>query len=247
MNERGIAEPNDEAVQADAAVAALWSPPPAPTRGPKPAFTRADIAVTAVRVADTDGLDAVSMARMGQELGLTKMALYRYVANKAELFALMIEEAVGAPPDLAHIPSWRSRVTAFCDELAVHWRRHPWLPWATLGNRLMGPREVGWIESAAATLADTPLTGPERLDTVSLVFGHMRNTQSATTAGTQVRPDDSGLGPTVRTLMAQQPTRFPHLLDALQDPAPRTEDNARTFGLNLILDGIEALIVSRTA
>ncbi|MDI2125221.1 TetR/AcrR family transcriptional regulator [Yinghuangia seranimata] len=242
--------PGSPTPEADAAVEALWTAPAARTRGPKPAFTRQDIARTAVRIADADGLDAVSMARMGQELNVTKMALYRYVANKAELFAIMIEEAAGEPPNLAHLPTWRARVEAFTAELAVHWNRHPWLPLATIGNRLMGPREVGWIESLLSTLDDTGLTTAERLDTVFLVFGHMRNTQSMTTAGTQPWTDDKGISSPLRTLMEDRREHFPALLAALDDVTAAEAtgppaDNGRAFGLSLILDGVEALITSR--
>jgi hypothetical protein len=49
----------------------------------------------------------------------------------------------------------------------------------------MGPREAGWIESAVGALAGTGMASDERLAAVFLLFGHVRNTQSMATAGTQ--------------------------------------------------------------
>lgn len=47
--------------------------------GPKPAYTRADIAAAAVRTADEGGLDAVSMRHVAAVLGCGTMSLYNYV------------------------------------------------------------------------------------------------------------------------------------------------------------------------
>lgn len=142
----------------------LWGLRQPPRRGPKPTLSAERIARVAMEIADTDGLAAVSMQRVASELEFTKMALYRYVSGKSELLAVMIELAVADPPDLAGVPGgWRGRIEEFARQLSVVWQRHPWLPWATLGDRVMGPRELGWIESAVSCLTDTGLTGTEQL------------------------------------------------------------------------------------
>ncbi len=57
----------------------IWARPERSGRGPRPAYSRADIAAAAVRVADAEGLDAVSMRRVAAELGCGTMSLYNYV------------------------------------------------------------------------------------------------------------------------------------------------------------------------
>lgn len=92
-------------------VALLWGARPQPTRGPKPALSLERIAQAAVQVADADGLAAVSMQRVATELGVTKMALYRYVPGKAELIALMVDTAAGQPPLLDRgAGGWRAQL-----------------------------------------------------------------------------------------------------------------------------------------
>jgi len=89
-------------------------------------------------------------------------------------FSMMIDTAVGEPPDLGGVPdNWRARLEEFVRQLAEVWRQHPWIPAVTVGSRVMGPREAGWIESAVAALAETGLTGDERLAAVFLLFGHV--------------------------------------------------------------------------
>jgi hypothetical protein len=106
----------------------------------------------------------------------------------------------------------------------------------------MGPREAGWIESAVAALAGTGLTGDERLAAVFLLFGHVRNTQSMATAGTQPWSGGSELAEQIRS----HAELFPELSQALSSPAPALADNARRFGLDRILDGLAALIAERS-
>jgi AcrR family transcriptional regulator len=59
----------------------LWRTPGEPTRGPRRGLTLDEIAWAAVEVADRDGLAGLSMQRVAAEVGLTKMALYRYVTG----------------------------------------------------------------------------------------------------------------------------------------------------------------------
>jgi AcrR family transcriptional regulator len=233
----------------------LWVGRQAPGRGPKRALDLAQIAGAALRIADAEGLAAVSMQRVAHELDFTKMALYRYVTGKAELTALMIEAAVGDPPDLGAVPGgWRPRITEFAERLAATWHRHPWLPWATLGDRVMGPREVGWIERAVEALDGAPLDGAEKMDAVFVICGHIRNTQSTATAGTQPWSVDEHLEPALRRLVPDYADRYPALAAAVTGGGDIGEagevgdvgDNGRAFGLACILDGLAALIDTRS-
>ena len=130
--------------------AALWADRSPGKSGPKPALSLERIADAAVAIADSEGIAAVSMQRIAAEFQYTKMALYRYVAGKDDLLALMIDRAVGDPPDLAHITGgWRERLEEWVRLLVERWEEHPWLPRATMGDRVMGPNEVGCIDQRA--------------------------------------------------------------------------------------------------
>src|SRR5579864_9075517 len=82
-------------------IAAAWGVRERPHKGPKPALSLPRIVDAAVRVADADGLDAVSMGRVAAELGTAPMSLYRHVSAKEELLGLMVDaawdEAPGTP------------------------------------------------------------------------------------------------------------------------------------------------------
>lgn len=240
---------NDDQGSRDSTTELLWGTREPTNRGPKPALSLERIAAVGLRIADTEGLAAVSMQRVAGELNFTKMSLYRYVAGKSELLAIMIEAAVGEPPDLSRMRrSWRGKVEEFLRQLAGHWQHHTWLPWATVGDRVMGPNEMGWIECAVSAFEGTGLTGGEILDAVFLLFGHIRNTQSMTTAGTQPWTPDKQLSPAITNVVPQYDERFPALTAAVRAAGRNAlHDNGREFGVRRILDGLELLISERAA
>ncbi|WP_214324908.1 TetR/AcrR family transcriptional regulator [Nonomuraea sediminis] len=207
----------------------------------RPSLSLDLIARAAIEIADNDGIAAVSMQRVAGDLGFTKMSLYRYVTSKAELTAVMIDTAVGEPPDLKQVTGWRPRMEEFTRLLAETWSRHPWLPMVTTGNRPMGPNEIGWIDSAVSTLSGTNLTGGERLAAAFLLFAHVRNTQSAAVAGTGPWTTDTTMG----GLIARHGARFPDLSQAMAETGDVLDDNGRRFGLDRIFDGIATLIAQR--
>lgn len=224
---------------ADRLIELLWEGRKPAQRGPRPALTVDRIAETAVRIADADGIDAVAMHRVADELGFTKMALYRYVAGKDELVATMIERAVGTPPDLADVRGWRPRAEEFVAQLSAAWHQHPWLPWITRGDRVMGPNELGWVESALSIFEGTNLNPQERMDAVFTIFGHIRNTQSPSTAGTQPWTTNGQVGVTISDLVQRHSDRFPVLSQFVATGATSSTDLGREFGLQRLLDGLE--------
>lgn len=87
-----------------ASLEAAWGLRDRPAKGPKPGLSLERIVAAAVGVAASDGLAAVSMGRVAQELGASTMSLYRYVSAKDELYVLMQEAAVGPRNPC---PPWR--------------------------------------------------------------------------------------------------------------------------------------------
>ena len=228
----------------DASVALLWQPREPGRRGPKPTLTVHGVVEAAVAIADAEGLEAATLQRLAVELDVTKMALYRYVASKSDLVSLMVEQAVESPPVLDLDLGWRARAESFADLVEEVWARHPWLPWATVGERVMGPREMGWVQAGLTVFDGTSLEAQERLDAVGLLFGHLRASHSVARAGTLPWLQDGRRRPDVRAAHETRPEEFAVLLEAMEAAAERT-DQARTFGVRVILDGLAALMERR--
>ncbi|MER5777636.1 TetR/AcrR family transcriptional regulator [Streptomyces sp. NPDC002039] len=250
-----------------AALRLLWGPPAQPARGPKRGLTLEGIARAAGRIADTQGLSGVSMQLVAGELGVTKMALYRYVPGKSELVALMVESAVPEPvlldEALAGADGWRGRLEVWARGLLAGFREHPWLLEATVGARVMGPKEIGWMERALVALDGCGLSGAEAMDTVVLVTGHVRGIAeqersvrggAGVTSGPGGGSDsgaaggpDAELGRVLGEVMREHGERYPALRAALASVAEHGgQDQALEFGLERIFDGVGLLVERRT-
>ncbi|MER7769152.1 TetR/AcrR family transcriptional regulator C-terminal domain-containing protein [Kitasatospora sp. NPDC096140] len=223
----------------------LWGPPAKPTRGPKPALTLERIAAAGVEVADAEGLAAVSMQKVAGLLDFTKMSLYRYVPGKAELIALMVESAVDEPPRPAEGTGWREQLTAWSGHLADSFARHPWLLDATVGPRVVGPKELTWLERVVSALDGHGLTGPERMDAAVLLAGHVRGIAAQSRATGPAGSPEAEFLTVFGLVMQQHADRYPAVAAAVAEPGGR--DQALDFGLERILDGLAALIERRTA
>ncbi|MGW6276469.1 TetR/AcrR family transcriptional regulator [Kribbella sp. NPDC055071] len=224
----------------------LWNQGSPRSRGPKPAVTLTAIAEAAIRIADAEGLDAVSMQRIAGELPVTKMALYRYVPGKTELVAVMSDLAMGLPPEHPALP-WRDALRAWAMDLYEGFTRHPWLLQSTIGRRLFGPNELAWWDRGVAALAGTGLEGHEQLDSILVVSSHVRNLahQSITFPGHTVGLTEEEVGRSLGAILSTEADRFPHLAMALQTSAGG-EEQGLEFGLDRIFDGLELLITART-
>ncbi|MEU2549998.1 TetR/AcrR family transcriptional regulator [Streptomyces roseolus] len=228
---------------AKASFALLWGEQGQPGRGPKPSLTAGRIAEAAIRIADKEGLGAVSLARVAKEFDVTAMALYRYVPGKAELIDLMVDLAIGPSVAVADIPGgWRPQLTEWaCQCLAVY-HRHPWILTATGTRRqIMGPNQLSWLDTALGALAGTGLSAPQRHDTFLLIVGHVRNVaQQAVERDEAANEEWARLAADV---LERHADRFPALTSAIAEGAFMSQSgDALGFGLERIMDGVAALL-----
>jgi len=229
-----------------ALIALLWAEAVVPKRGPRPTMTLEGIAQVGIELADGEGLAAVTMQRVADCLGVTKMALYRYVPGKAELVAVMIDFGVGTPPRLpAKGRTWRIALIAWSRALFQRFCQHPWAFAATLGARVLGPNELLWVEYAVAALEEAPLDGAEKLDVVVTLLGHIRNVAQQLSA-IRREPPEHAAQTKLTALVQGREAQFPALTAALASEGKSTSrGRALDFGVQLILDGVAALIATR--
>jgi AcrR family transcriptional regulator len=222
----------------------LWEPRAAPRRGPRPGLTPPGIAEVAIAIADAERTADVPLQRVAAELGVTSMALYRYVRGKRGLVALMIDLAIGPPPPAEQMPSgWRAALDHWARLLLAGFLRHPWLLGATARQRVLGPNELAWLECGVRAVSGTGLTGGEAIDTVVVLLGHVRS--MAQVAG-QDRDGAGSWNEAMAALVRRHGERYPALLAAVEEGALGAEDrDALEFGLRCVLAGIDALIADR--
>ncbi len=247
-----------------AAVAVAWGLSDRARRGPRPAFTLDDVVGAAVALADEHGLDGVSMTRVAAALGYSTMSLYRYVGSKEELL-LHMQDAAWGPPPRAEIEAagWRDGLAEWTRATMRSYRAHPWVVDIPISGPPLLPRSLDWMDCALGLLAGTPLTGIERLATMSLLTGYARNEVSlsrnlerARAAHPPAADVDEGDLYERQLRGVVRADRLPALHGLLEDglfaappsmPAGGEDDFMLDFGLERILDGVQALIQSRSA
>jgi AcrR family transcriptional regulator len=239
-----------------ASIEAAWGVRERPNKGPRPALSLERIVAAAVRVAAADGLQAVSMGRVAADLGVSTMSLYRYVAAKHELLALMADLTFEAPP----APSgpeegWREGLSRWAwTELAVY-RRNPWVLRIPISGPPVTPNAIAWLEVGLECLRDTGLEEGEKLSVMLLVTGFVRTQASlqadiAEAQAAGAAPPDPEMLLSYGRVLARltDPERFPALRAVIAAGVfdePDEGDYDFTFGLERVLDGIETLIEKR--
>lgn len=233
-------------------LALLWGQPDEPTRGPKPGLSRGRIVAAAIEIADAEGLAALSMRRIAAALGVGAMSLYRYVPGKDELIDLMVDQALGEGPALDEAGSWRERLERACRMEWAHYHRHPWLLHVPQGRPLLGPNSLRSTEETLRILEGTGLDGRELIDAIvttsSWVAGLARSSVEASQAASETGVSDAewwaAQEPYLAAAMAG--AENPMLGKVADDGGfDGPSDRSFEFGLQRILDGMEALISAR--
>lgn len=233
----------------------LWGLEERPLGGGSRALTLERIVAAAIELADDEGLPSLSMARLAERLGSAPMSLYRHVENKDELLVFMIDAASRAEPPRAIAPDdgWREGLRAWAMDLMAIYRRHPWILRLPANRPPLEPGQLTWLEAGLRAQHGTPLTAGDRLLVTLTLLGYVRG-QAALYL--DLVKDGSGAElPYGQALsMLIDADRLPSLsavvaagvFDPMSSGAPEvTEDEPGfTFGLELILDGIDALISS---
>ncbi|MGQ4598172.1 TetR/AcrR family transcriptional regulator C-terminal domain-containing protein [Nocardia sp. R6R-6] len=227
----------------------LWGTQQRPKRGPKPALSVERIVAEAVALADAEGLANLSMQRLAERLGFTKMSLYRYIPGKAELVALMVDTALGAPPQISgSAPGeepWRDQLGVWCETLYQRFSDHPWSLEVSVGVRPIGPNEMAWMESALGALAETGLTHAERLDAIVLLTGHARSLVQQV-RGLDAEAFEKQIAQQFAEMVAAAADRYPAAAAAFaEEGAAAGGEGALRFGIERILDGLAVLIARR--
>jgi AcrR family transcriptional regulator len=239
----------------------LWGRRERGRRGPKPGLSVDAIVDAAVRVADTDGLEAVSMARVAKELGFTTMSLYRYVTSKDELLQLMWNaSAQGAESLVLDGDDWRDRLWQWALIQREMMDRHPWITQMPMAAPPLAPNSLTFVERGLETLDGTGLADADKIRVIGLLSsyalseGRMAHDAARAAAAAQAAA-------AAGDMPAAGPATFEELLRQLVDeksypilhriawsgsvgdaPSGMDEQAEFQFGVECILDGVQQLI-----
>ncbi|RJQ79005.1 TetR/AcrR family transcriptional regulator [Pseudonocardiaceae bacterium YIM PH 21723] len=228
----------------------IWMRPEQGTRGPKASYSRRDVAVAGVRIADAEGLAAVTMRRIAAELGSGTTSLYRYVSKKDDVLELMVDEVMGELRGTTLSGAWRADLDMIARALRDLALRHPWLPTLSSGRQNHGPNSLWWLELTFAVFdgmdleTDEMLAGLGTLSSFVLghVLGELGDQEAARRSGLthdQWMEQQGEYGPTV--IASGLYPRFTRVIIEAETPhAADRQERGFEAGLNRVLDGLAA-------
>ncbi len=191
------------------------------------------IIAAAIRIADEEGLEAVSIRRIAGEIDARPMSLYDHFESKDALLASMADEVVGEVLVDPPLPAeWRQAITQISRLLYAMLVRHPWLIAVTSRQPRFGPNSEKQAAQLAEAMSGLALESAEMwvlVGTVNdYVLGHSLR------AATVARPED------LDDVIAEPAIEAIPELGSLPEYL-RTRASVERFeaGLEAVLDGIE--------
>jgi TetR/AcrR family transcriptional regulator, tetracycline repressor protein len=197
-------------------------------------LTRDRVLRAAVDVVDQEGMEALSMRRLGQELGVEAMSLYRYVPSKADLldgiYGMILEDIV--VPRAAG--DWKRTARAYARAFRKALTAHPNTLSLFATRPAVTPASLRHVESGLALLRGVGFDTEDAVSAfqvlVTFVVGHTLSSHAP------AREDERST-PAYRDL---DPAEFPALLEAAATLADRDLDQEFEFGLDVVLAGLSA-------
>lgn len=223
------------------------------SRGPKPAHSREEIAAVAIRIADAEGVQAVSIRHIAAALGSGAASLYRYVANKQELFDLMADSVLGEGRMPRATGDWRVDLRRVAHRCRAMYLRHPWMLTVSGFRMLNGTNLLRWMEFTLAAIDGRGLNIDEMIVLSNTLFAYARG-HAASEIGEREATVRSGMsrfewmrrqGEVTRSIVESK--RFPYFNRIVKDAATphRAAMEERGFreGLECLLDGFAVRLV----
>jgi len=258
-----VASPRTNTGDPARTIALLWrhsvaerAPGRTTVRGPRQGLTVDAIVESAVALADTVGLDAVTMRKVAAAVGTAPMTLYTYVPGKAELLDLMLDHVYGQMlrETTAGRP-WRDRVRAVVLENRALFERHPWAASVSTTRPALGPGALAKYEHELAALDGLGLDDVTMDAALSWVLAFVQGWARAAADAAAARHDSAldeqqwweSAGPLLERVL--DPGAFP-LASRVGSTAGQAQGaawdagRAFEFGLARVLDGLAALIES---
>jgi AcrR family transcriptional regulator len=214
-----------------------------PRSGPSPRqpLTRERVLRTALAMADADGIESLSMRKLGRELGVEAMSLYNHVANKEDLLDGLADLAVAEIEVPSGGEDWKEAMRRRAASLRDMLDRHPWAGAVIESRRNPSAARTHYPEAVIRSLRQAGFSVEMSIHAFftldSYIYGFALQAQNLP-SGT---PEElAGIGEAI--LGGLPAAEFPYLREVLTDFVLKTGYHyvdEFDFGIGLVLDGLE--------
>ncbi|MGH4016587.1 MAG: TetR/AcrR family transcriptional regulator C-terminal domain-containing protein [Pseudonocardiaceae bacterium] len=181
------------------------------------------------------------------------MSLYRYVPGKGELLDLMLDHVNGPPEALEEHRSknWRHTMELVARGTWQLYLNHPWLLQVNQSRPILGPNALAGFDFALAGLDGLGLTGREKVAVILAVDHYVTGTartyvlQQQAIQETGITDDEFWAAQEPTLIQAMASGNYPEIAQLPDDAFSIGGEEALEFGLQPLLDGLEAVITGK--
>ena len=204
-------------------------------------LSRERVLRAAVVLADTDGIESLTMRRLGQDLGVEAMSLYNHVASKDDILdgiADLVFSEIDLPPALA---DWKTAMRLRAISAREALVRHPWASSLMQSRTKPGPATLRHHDSVIGRLRDASFTVDMTAHAFSVMDSYIYGFAQQQENLTYSTSEEAAV--VAQNILRQIPANeYPHLAEMIIEHAMKPGyDYAKEFefGLDLILNGLE--------
>ena len=211
------------------------------TTTPRRPLTKDRVLHAAIDLADRDGLVALTMRRLGAELGVEAMSLYKHVANKEEILDGIVELVVGEIEVPDDETDWKEAMRRRAISARQVLSRHSWAIGLLETRGAVGPTAMRYLDAILGTLRSAGFSIEDAAHAFwlldSYVYGHVIHEISVSSGTSEEMTGSAG-----SMLEGATMDRYPHLVEVAEDAMRYgySVDSEFEFGLALILDALDA-------
>ncbi|MET7767306.1 TetR/AcrR family transcriptional regulator C-terminal domain-containing protein [Nocardia sp. NPDC005366] len=207
-------------------------------RPSKAPLSREVIIETGLRVLDADGLGALTMRRVAQELDTGAASLYVYVANRDDLMAAMLDHVLGSVPE-PEGDTWRERLVTLIESTVAVMGRHEGLAVFALGAIPTGANALRLIDRMLGLLAEAGVDDRTNSWAVDLLYLHITASAAEHSASAAARSSESDTVAAAELRLAELPAdRYPMVTAMRAELLAGDGDSRAAWALQVLIDGI---------
>ncbi|MGZ4291687.1 MAG: TetR/AcrR family transcriptional regulator [Gaiellaceae bacterium] len=206
---------------------------------PRTPLNRDRVLSAALGLADSSGVEALTMRRLGEELGFEAMSLYRYVASKKDLLDGMLDLVLAEwqLPDGGG--DWPDAIRTSAHSVHDALRRHPWAARLLMTGGHMRPARLRYMDRLLATLREGGFDADVSYHVYHLLDGYIFGYSLWEIAYTAVPIDADVVSKLMQTIPWDDYPDLAEHRDQHMNEGPHREVSAFEVGLDLILAGLQ--------
>jgi AcrR family transcriptional regulator len=211
---------------------------------PRVRLDRNQVLRAAIALADADGIESLTMRRLGEELGVEAMSLYNHVANKEDLLNGMVDAVFGEIELPSYSDDWKTAMRMRSVSFHAVLSRHPWATALKDSGTSPGPATLRHHDRVIGTLRNAGFSIPMTAHAFSALDSYIYGFAMQETSLPFTTEDDTAA--MAHVMLAQLPANeYPYLAELTAQHVLQpgyNYGNEFTLGLDLMLDALEGAL-----